>query len=532
MKDLQAHARARSSLMSIAPLTMIMGMERSGTTALLRSLARDPRLSSFSEGEGPLYSGLYLRPETASRRFLEQRVGPILTKPLNETRIRTVTDVLDEFAAYDPRLIWTYRDPVNVYQSWIVQGWTVEPLLPFFLQEWNGRSRRLLTALDTHGGQITLIRYEDLILDAGVWRNVCARVWIEGESLFRPDSRAGRRLVPPSIQDAIDAATADVWQALDDARTFRPRVSRLLMSRYGRTLMRDERRRRVLGRSARAKGPEGEASRGAGGAGLLPDQVASLCLWLDAGTLAPVANGSAVIEWRARSGATALSGPGRSGARLATSAVQGRPSVFFPPGPAEDPDAAPGGFVCGVENDWRFLFDGSEWTIIAVYRPLGRSGPFPAHALLQAGNDSGGEFGLGVTAWGADISAISSSEPSAQGQASALPIVVATPLRAPERPDAWRIATTVHHRQGTPPSAGMAISSYQGHRLQGTGAADPSRGYPRGDASSGLHIGYTPSLTASAFSGDLAELIVFKSALDERSRTAVVHYLGEKYGLA
>jgi len=509
----------------------VMGVERSGTTALFRSLGADRRLTTFSEGEGPLYDArMYLRPEAASRAFLQGSPGPILTKPLNETTTRDVTAVLNEFEAYRPRLIWIYRDPVNVYHSWMVERWAAGAFVSFFLHQWNARHRRLLAALGTHGEHITLVRYEDLILDPHVWVETSERVCIDGQSLFRPDSRAGRAQIPLPLQDRIDAETLDVWDRLEEARTFRPRMLRTLTQRYGHALRRDEARRQALGRAAALDVSE-PAPEHTAVLPCSPFELPGLVVWLDAGAIPATAEGPEVTVWPANRGPNAVAGPGRRGALRSIPFANGHSAVSFPSGPPDAPDDTKAGFVCGAEGDWRFLYDGSPWTIVTVYRWRRRRSSFGGHAILQVGDGAGGEFGLGVTLMNGQVCAILHGDIPSEGPPTFTPIVMAVPQYPDDGAEDLRLVTCVHHPVDGRSADRMAVSSYLGERLMTVAEQEPQCAYPGGTLSTALHIGYSAGPTAGGFSGEIADVAIFATALDDASRLAVVRYLSNKHGL-
>ena len=68
-------------------LIMVMGAQRSGTTALFRSLAQDRALTSFNESaEDALYYLYRLRPVRETAPILNAAPGAVLLKPITEIR--------------------------------------------------------------------------------------------------------------------------------------------------------------------------------------------------------------------------------------------------------------------------------------------------------------------------------------------------------------------------------------------------------------------------------------------------------------
>jgi len=203
---------------------MVMGVQRSGTTALFRSLAQDAALTSYNESaDDRLYYLYRLRPITEIARILDAAPGAVLLKPITETFHRSLEDLVAEFANYAVRFVWMYRDPVNVLHSMLRKHW-----LPHGLEgkrgagSWVARNQGALRFQECHPAKIAVVRYEDLIADANVFSGLCRSLGINGRPLFRKDSGAGRIDLPPETQRAIDAVTGETVRALDAARTFKP----------------------------------------------------------------------------------------------------------------------------------------------------------------------------------------------------------------------------------------------------------------------------------------------------------------------
>jgi len=206
----------------VTRLVLIMGVQRSGTNALFKSLTSDPGVLGVNEApDGPFFQDVLLRPEPELRPHLQAATGPVVLKPISETNHRGVDDVLVELAAYDPRVPWIYRDPVNCFHSHIVrwQGFRDRP--EAFAAHWSERNQRALDALGSHGERIAVVRYEDLVTDPQVFVDLGAWLQLPGAYLFRADRGEGRAEQPQEVQALIDAGTAEVRAALDAARRFR-----------------------------------------------------------------------------------------------------------------------------------------------------------------------------------------------------------------------------------------------------------------------------------------------------------------------
>ncbi|MBW8010816.1 MAG: sulfotransferase domain-containing protein [Chloroflexi bacterium] len=146
-------------------LIMVMGVQRSGTTALFQSLSRDLNLISFNESQNSeIFNNFLLSPEPKIRPTLISVADPVLLKPISETKKRTVTDLFKEFKDYDLQIVWIYRDPANVFYFMTQMGCQRPNRVTakFFAHDWNRRNRFLLEGLSEYPFGIMVVRYEDL----------------------------------------------------------------------------------------------------------------------------------------------------------------------------------------------------------------------------------------------------------------------------------------------------------------------------------------------------------------------------------
>ena len=205
-------------------LIMVMGAQRSGTTALFRSLAHDRALTSFHESaEDALYYLYRLRPVREIAPILNAAPGAVLLKPITETLDRSLEELKTEYANYALKFVWIYRDPVNVLHSMSRKGW-----LPCALEgepgagTWVARNQLALRFQKDHPAAIAIVRYEDLVSDPKIFGSLCKSLDVNGAPVFREDRGSGRSDLPLAVQRAIEAATGTTLRALDSARTFRP----------------------------------------------------------------------------------------------------------------------------------------------------------------------------------------------------------------------------------------------------------------------------------------------------------------------
>jgi len=196
----------------------VMGVQRSGTNALFKSLERGAK-HAFNEAEdSPLFSDFYLRDDEVVRGVLDECTGVVLAKPISETKRRSVSAVVAAYADYDLSVIWIYRDPVICYASHI-ERWTGFRDRPVaFAESWAQRNQSVLDALEAHADRITLVRYEDLTRSPAMVVSLGAGIGLRIRSKFRRDHRRGRRELSLDAVAAIEAGTQQVLQALDRAQ--------------------------------------------------------------------------------------------------------------------------------------------------------------------------------------------------------------------------------------------------------------------------------------------------------------------------
>ena len=202
-------------------LVMIMGFQRSGTTALFDTLASAPGVSPRHEhADDDLYDDYFLRPEPQIGPVLAALPGTVLLKPVRESRRRSPLEVAEEYRDYDLTMIWLYRDPVNVYQSWLEKQWVTNP--EGIGQHWVSRNQKCLASRAALGDTLLIVRYEDLVASPASVAALAGRLGLVVESTLRADSNAGRTHVAAVDQQAIDAVTRATLEQLDNARSIRP----------------------------------------------------------------------------------------------------------------------------------------------------------------------------------------------------------------------------------------------------------------------------------------------------------------------
>ncbi len=200
---------------------MIMGVQRSGTTALFEALAAADGVTARQESAGDeIYADYFLRPEPEIRGTLHALPGTVLLKPVRESEARSPWAVAREYAGYDLQIVWLYRDPVNVFDSYVRRGWaSSDPQsIDGFVHMWIERNAAALASASELGDRLVVVRSEDLVSDP-VNLVLCAdALRISVATMFGADSALGRTRQPEACRMAIDERTSWVRAELDQLR--------------------------------------------------------------------------------------------------------------------------------------------------------------------------------------------------------------------------------------------------------------------------------------------------------------------------
>ena len=203
-------------------LVMILGFQRSGTTAMFETLASSPGVSPrHEEADDDIYDDYFLRPESQIRPLLAALPGTVLLKPVRESRRRSPLEVATEYSDYDLSIIWLYRDPVNVYQSWLEKGW-LKSIPREFASQWMRRNEGCLDSRAALGDTLIMVRYEDLVAHPACVEDLAGRLGLSVQSTLRADRNVGRSSLPADVQETIDTLTWTTVEKLDNARSIRP----------------------------------------------------------------------------------------------------------------------------------------------------------------------------------------------------------------------------------------------------------------------------------------------------------------------
>lgn len=206
-------------------LIMIMGVQRSGTTALFDILALAPGVSPRQESaDDEIYDNFFLRPEPEIRGLLRALPGTVLLKPVRESERRSPLEVAEEYRDYDPRIIWLYRNPVNVFHSYVRLGWSDDSSVfaSRFASEWSSRNQAAVAAAKRLSGRLLVVNYEDLTTHRSLVFDLAETLGLRTTRILRGDSDRGRKTLPEDIQQLLEERTEVVRRALDDRRAVRP----------------------------------------------------------------------------------------------------------------------------------------------------------------------------------------------------------------------------------------------------------------------------------------------------------------------
>lgn len=205
-------------------IVMILGVQRSGTTALFQAFAAARGVIPCEESpQDDLYDEFFLRPEPAIRAAIRDRPGTILMKPVRESERRGPAGIAREFsrqAGYDLRMVWMYRDPVNVFDSYVRRGWTVptEEAAREFAIQWRRRNLGAIEDAPALGPGFLILRYEDLSDDPTLVGQVAEAIGLATPGAYGTDKASGRHALDPKIRAVIDEVTRETRARLDGAR--------------------------------------------------------------------------------------------------------------------------------------------------------------------------------------------------------------------------------------------------------------------------------------------------------------------------
>jgi len=504
---------------------MVMGVQRSGTSALFDSLATDRTLSAFPEDiDSAFYYNFLLRPVKELAPLIEGVAGRILLKPITETGIRSLAEVAEEYRSYALRFVWIYRDPVNVFDSMRRERWIAAEEIDraAHILGWRKRNEYALEFQQQNPEQIAIVRYEDLCVDRKVFRQLTSWLRVNCSSYFRKDSAEGRKCTPSAAQKNIDAGTSETLRALDAARTFRARSMPLLKQRIFNGLMSGKVRassedHAVIDRSSQLPQPPGPAR--------LPSVASSLQFWLYSPAICH-SHGLLTDDIVERGPHRMMAAMPDNGPYGLLSLVQ-RGTLYYPHTKTEERRRGPSGtLLFGTGHDWNFFFDNTGFTVFALFRPtvpcyppynqdhsiLLRLGPqsnaVPAFFLEW---DGLGNCSRARIVWSSRQCAMETKTVSTRPQS--------------HRREEWALIT-VEHTGGRGGEFSISANGIAGDSITPMVNASSQ---PDGDYV--LEVGGFTAQPEALFYGEFAEIIITKGPLPSEDRSAITGYLIDTHRL-
>ena len=503
---------------------MVMGVQRSGTTAIFTSLAADKSLTAYDEDiDNAVYTRFRLRPLCDIAHLFDTAPGTVLLKPICETFDRTLLDLRTEYSHYNVRFVWIYRDPVNVLHSMHREGWISAGDIASerHIAAWRTRNEYALQFQADSPQQIAIVRYEDLSRDPKVFRQLSKWLEVRGKCLLRPDISKGRKVLPPSVQQSIDVATATTMDALDAARAFTPRrifrwqafVPRILEQRFQSS----------SNEASRAPGDfEFQPRRSLSDNPLEPSAVERLSFWLDASIFSPVAGGeaAALVDQSPRriTSSCPANGP------YHVSRLRGKGTLVYPHAKARRRERDASGItVFGTAEDWRFIAEGWSFTLIALFRPNLPPGQRCAKLLCIRVSNRNESF---VLQWARDQNDTTAFLHLDLGKESNHTIAASGGAGTHPHQE-WRIATVCYGSE-----AGSDLVTFIEDKAGPPAVRNYDVALPlREPAGTGLQLGGCESEHETFFYGEIAEIIIFEKALGKRERLSIIQHLKDKYCL-
>ena len=174
----------------------------------------------------------------------------------------------------------------------------------------------------------------------------------------------------------------------------------------------------------------------------------------------------------------------------------------------------------GSGTDWRFLKDGSEWTVLVVFRSAA-GGPGEQHALLDTDGDDLG-FAVSYTDR-ADVNGRDAVRVSAAAETGAFDLDMTASNRS-FPPGKWGIISASF--KASPDGAGgegeLFVNGYSKATIGTSFRPDRSRGATR------LNIGRHGSGNAFPTKGDIREIVIYRRALTPEEHHQALQHLAAR----
>lgn len=205
-------------------LFFVMGIQRSGGSTILDSFHRNRKVTILREKDKSVFDYFMLQPESEIRPILKKSKPITFIEAKSETKRREVTDVFSEFSGYSVKIIWNYRNPVNVFYSRLTKyphkDWVSDELQ--FCEMWNQRNESVLKVLEHRPEDIAVVKLEDLIRSNRVFKQLCRFIGEKGRYKFYPEKSKSYPYFSDTAADTIIRHTSGILNRLDKSRRFVP----------------------------------------------------------------------------------------------------------------------------------------------------------------------------------------------------------------------------------------------------------------------------------------------------------------------
>jgi len=267
---------------------------------------------------------------------------------------------------------------------------------------------------------------------------------------------------------------------------------------------------------------------------LVPGNPVKVMLALKADSIEGLHKGEQVTAW-ADSGPNEISTvDGCPGPYYDPNFVNGLPALYFPNKVNRNNKNISHYLEFKNDADWQFSFDGRPFTVFIVYRPSNTDVyNWTDHkwaCILTIGRPLKNGPGF-VLAWSKNIYAnlgLIAPNLTHKLEKFTQSVISVFSLPHPPNPGVWRVVVFQHRQQADLKN----LAVYLNEDLVRCGQKRAAYDYAVvNQASAGLRLGGSEDRLEVPFHGHLAEVIIFKKALDDHDRTGVTHYLKNKYDL-
>lgn len=193
---------------------LLLGVQRSGTNAIRRSLENDKLILSINESiSNDFFKDWLLKPKSEYENKINGLHNvTLLLKPVQETRKRNIISIMNDFSEYKTTILWPFRNPINVYYSQKIKK---DRSVYEFLNDWINRNSDAIKYSENNNN-IIFIPYEKLINDKEYFASLCVKINVNGKFMFKQDSKKGELNLNNKIKNEITKRTQEIYSKLYD----------------------------------------------------------------------------------------------------------------------------------------------------------------------------------------------------------------------------------------------------------------------------------------------------------------------------